>query len=194
MKLNLPKINWEKVGAYTVGGLLGGGLSAVAWHLMEKHGVNPGMIFKKKVVQGNITYYDPEKDPNVADLIGDVEEEDDPDDEFEEEDESDGINEAHVNSANGGTDDEDYIYQIDRETWYRSEEDEDYTHAEMKYWIDSQEVTDENDILIPKPWLLIGGQNYDALADPESDREMFVRNEKERTDYLVVRTDGSLDG
>ena len=203
MVIKFPKINWEKVGAYTFGGLLGTGLSALAWHLMEKHGIDPGRIFKKKVVQGNITYYDPENDPNLADMIGDIESLDvllgDDDD-----DDSDGINEAYVeeagedtdgnDSSDGSTDKENRIYQIDRETWYHSEDDEDYKHAEMKYYIDDQQVSDETGKLIPKPWLLIGGDNYDALADENSDREMFVRNEGLETDFVIVRTDGSYDG
>lgn len=203
MAIKFPKINWEKVGAYTFGGLLGTGLSALAWHLMEKHGIDPGRIFKKKVVQGNITYYDPENDPNLADMIGDIESLDvllgDDDD-----DESDGINEGYAeedvedseggDGGNGSTDKENRIYQIDRETWYHSEDDEDYKHAEMKYYIDDQQVSDETGKLIPKPWLLIGEDNYDALTDENSDREMFVRNEGLETDFVIVRTDGSYDG
>ena len=73
MGFKFPKINWEKVGAYTVGGLLGTGLSALGWHMMEKRGMDPGNIFKKKVVQGNISYYDPDNDPNLADLDDDIE-------------------------------------------------------------------------------------------------------------------------
>ena len=193
MKIAMPKVNWEKVGAYTVGGLLGAGLSALGWHLMEKHGMDPGRLFKKKVVQGNITYYDPEKDPNLADLIGEVEELDVlTDDEYGD---SDGINEGYSESdSDSDGADEESIYQIDRETWYHSEDDEDYKHAEMKYWIDDQQMSDENDKLIPKPWLLIGAANYDALTDENADREMFVRNEKLETDFLVVRTDGSFEG
>lgn len=192
--IKFPKVNWEKVGAYAFGGLLGGGLSALAWHVMEKHGIDPGMIFKKKVVRGNITYYDPEKDPNLADLMSDVEEMDISD----EEDEGDGINEEYSEEEDAGDSEEaepeePRIYQIDRETWYRSEDDEDYKHAEMKYWIDDQQCSDENGVRIPKPWLLIGGDNYDALADENSDREMFVRNEELETDYCITRTDGSFD-
>ena len=193
--IKFPKVNWEKVGAYAFGGLLGGGLSALAWHVMEKHGIDPGMIFKKKVVRGNITYYDPEKDPNLADLMGDIEEMDISD----EEDEGDGINEEYseeeeeVDISRGPEPEDPRIYQIDRETWYRSEDDEDYKHAEMKYWIDDQQCSDENGVRIPKPWLLIGGDNYDALADENSDREMFVRNEELETDYCITRTDGSFD-
>lgn len=192
--IKFPKVNWEKVGAYAFGGLLGGGLSALAWHVMEKHGIDPGMIFKKKVVRGNITYYDPEKDPNLADLMSDVEEIDISD----EEDDGDGINEEYSEEEDTGDSEEaepedPRIYQIDRETWYRSEDDEDYKHAEMKYWIDDQQCSDENGVRIPKPWLLIGGDNYDALADENSDREMFVRNEELETDYCITRTDGSFD-
>lgn len=197
--IKLPKINWEKVGAYAFGGLLGGGLSALAWHLMEKHGIDPGMIFKKKVVHGNITYYDPEKDPNLADLTSEIEEldvlqEDDEDEEYD----GDGINDSYGEEAEEEIDisrgpETPRIYQIDRETWYRSEDDEGYKHAEMKYWIDDQQCSDENGVVIPKPWLLIGTDNYDALSDENSDREMFVRNEELETDYLVVRTDGSFD-
>lgn len=188
MKIPKISINWEKVGAYTLGGLLGGGLSALAWHTMEKHGVNPGKIFKKKVVQGNITYYDPAKDPNVADLMGEVE-----NDIFDEDGDEEGYDGG--DGDDGGTDgiNEPKIYQIDRETWYRSEDVEDYKHAEMKYWIDDQQVSDENGELIPKPWLLIGNENYDALADENAEREMFVRNEGQETDYCITRTEGSFD-
>ena len=202
MAIKFPKINWEKVGAYTFGGLLGAGLSALGWHVMEKRGIDPGKIFKKKVVQGNISYYDPEKDPNLDDMIGDIESLDvllgDDDDD------SDGINEGYVeevvedsdgnDGSDGSTDKENRIYQIDRETWYHSEDDEDYKHAEMKYYIDDQQISDEEGKLIRKPWLLIGGDNYDALADENSDREMFVRNEGLETDFVIVRTDGSYDG
>lgn len=190
MAIKFPKVNWEKVGAYAFGGLLGGGLSALAWHVMEKHGVNPGMIFKKKVVQGNITYYDPEKDPNVAGMLDDLEE--------EELDEGDGINEDYVEDEEDPVDENEEeekpgIYQIDAETWYRSEDDEGYKHAEMKYWIENQQITDENDKFIPKPWLLIGAENYDLLADENSDREMFVRNEGLETDFCITRTEGSFE-
>lgn len=199
--IKFPKVNWEKVGAYAVGGLLGGGLSALGWHMMEKRGIDPGRIFRKKVVEGNITYYDPEKDPNLKDLMGEVEELDVLDDY-----EGDGINESYEfdsdsgdgvtdsdgsDSGNGRTDEG--IYQIDRETWYHSEDDENYAHAEMKYWIDDQQISDEDDKLIPKPWTLIGAENYDLLSDENADREMFVRNEGLMTDYLIVRTDGSFD-
>lgn len=193
--IKFPKVNWEKVGAYTFGGLLGAGLSALGWHMMEKRGMEPGHLFRKKVVQGNITYYDPDNDPTLDDL--DIFNE-------EEEDEGDGINDSYgeeedpdgddgVEDTDSGTEGHG-IYQIDRETWYHSEDDEDYKHAEMKYWIDDQQVSDENDKLIPKPWLLIGNENYDALADENSDREMFVRNEELETDFLIVRTDGSFEG
>ena len=194
--IKFPKINWEKVGAYTLGGLLGGGLSAFAWHMMEKRGMDPGGVFRKKVVQGNITYYDPEKDPNLKDLQDEIdnldvlqgaEDEDDYD--------GDGINEGYSEEEVQGmlTKEPPKIYQIDRETWYRSEDDEDYKHAEMKYWIEDQQCSDENGILIPKPWLLIGEDNYDELTDENADREMFVRNEELETDYLIVRTDGSYE-
>lgn len=190
MKFPKIRINWEKVGAYTLGGLLGGGLSALAWHTMEKRGMNPGSLFRKKVVSGNITYYDPEKDPNVADLMGDdvldMLDDDLGVDDLEEMEESDGINEPEPENNPR-------IYQIDRETWYRSEDVEDYKHAEMKYWIDNQQISDENDILIPKPWLLIGNENYDELADENCEREMFVRNEEQETDYCITRTEGSLE-
>lgn len=198
--IKFPKVNWEKVGAYAFGGLLGGGLSALAWHLMEKHGIDPGMIFKKKVVRGNITYYDPEKDPNLEDLVSEVEELDVLQGDDEEEDyDGDGINDSYGTEedgkAGGGSAEskEPKIYQIDRETWYHSEDDEDYVHAEMKYYIDDQQVSDENGVLIPKPWLLIGGDNYDALSDENSEREMFVRNEGNGTDYCITRMDGSFD-
>lgn len=207
MAIKFPKINWEKVGAYTFGGLLGAGLSALGWHVMEKRGMDPGKIFKKKVVQGNISYYDPDNDPNLDDMIGDIESLDvllgDDDD-----DDSDGINEGYADEDgmkesegdedgdgdDDGTDKENRIYQIDRETWYHSEDDEDYKHAEMKYYIDDQQISDEEGKLIRKPWLLIGGDNYDALADENSDREMFVRNEGLETDFVIVRTDGSYEG
>lgn len=187
------RINWEKVGAYSFGGLLGAGLSALGWHMLEKHGTDPGMFFRKKIVHGNISYYDPEKDPELADLAGEPEEEDIPDDEEDEDedygdDETDGGT-APVQAEESNT----VIYRIDAETWYRSEDDEDYRHAEMKYWIDDQQVTDENGVIIPKPWLLIGGDNYDALADENGEREMFVRNEEEETDYCITRMEGSVE-
>lgn len=199
--IKFPKVNWEKVGAYVVGGLLGGGLSALGWHMMEKRGIDPGRIFRKKVVEGNITYYDPDKDPNLKDLMGEVEELDVLADD---EDEGDGINESYEFDSGDGLNDSDDggghdgrtdegIYQIDRETWYHSEDDENYAHAEMKYWIDDQQISDEDDKLIPKPWTLIGAENYDLLSDENADREMFVRNEGLMTDYLIVRTDGSFD-
>jgi len=197
MTFKFPKINWEKVGAYAFGGLLGGGLSALAWHAMEKHGIDPGMAFKKKVVKGNITYYDPDKDPNLADLVSEVEEldilnEEDSEGEFEETDDGDGINDSYV-QVSSGTNAEPKIYKIDAETWYRSEDEDGYSHAEMKYWIDDQQVSDERGILIPKPWLLIGNENYDALSDENCDTETFVRNEELQTDYCITRTEGSLD-
>lgn len=197
MKFTLPKVNWEKVGAYAFGGLLGGGLSALAWHAMEKHGIDPGMAFKKKVVKGNITYYDPDKDPNLADLVSEVEELDILNEEDSEGD-GDGINASYEEDPEEDVDisrgpETPRIYQIDRDTWYHSEDDEDYNHAEMKYWIDDQQCSDERGVLIPKPWLLIGTDNYDALSDENADREMFVRNEELETDYLVVRMDGSYD-
>lgn len=192
MVIKFPKVNWEKVGAYTLGGLLGGGLSALAWHMMEKRGINPGLIFKKKVIQGNVTYYDPEKDPNVKDLLEDVEEMDISD----EEDDGDGINEDYVDEDPEEATEEAQapkISQIEPETWYRSEEDEDYKHAQIKYWIDDQQCSDENNKLIPKPWLLIGGDNYDALSDEDAPTEMFIRNEELETDFLVTRVEGSFD-
>ena len=195
--IKFPKVNWEKVGAYAFGGLLGGGLSALAWHMMEKHGIDPGMIFKKKIARGNISYYDPEKDPNLADLVSEVEEldvlQEDEDEDEEYDDAGDGINDNYISEEQNSEPDP-WIYQIDRETWYRSEDVEDYKHAEMKYWIDDQQVSDENDSLIPKPWVLIGTDNYDALSDENADREMFVRNEELGTDFLIVRTDGSFEG
>lgn len=195
--IKFPKVNWEKVGAYAFGGLLGGGLSALAWHMMEKHGIDPGMIFKKKIASGNISYYDPEKDPNLADLVSEVEEldvlQEDEDEDEEYDDAGDGINDNYISEEQNSEPDP-RIYQIDRETWYRSEDVEDYKHAEMKYWIDDQQVSDENDSLILKPWVLIGTDNYDALGDENADREMFVRNEELGTDFLIVRTDGSFEG
>lgn len=183
------RINWEKAGAYAFGGLLGGGLSALAWHLAEKNGFDPGMIFRKKVLRGNVSYYDPEKDPAVAEMMSEVDEEDEDDDEFESDEEE------VEDGEDGGTDgiNEPRIYQIDRETWYRSEDDEGYKHAEMKYWIDDQQVSDEMDVKIPKPWLLIGDSNYDALSDENAEREMFVRNEELETDYCITRTEGSYE-
>lgn len=183
MAIRLPKINWEKVGAYTLGGLLGGGLSALAWHMMEKRGIDPAGVFRRRIVNGNKSYYDPEKDPNLADMMDGQNEDDPEDDEEEAVDEgsdSDGINEPR-------------IYQIDREIWYRSEDEDGYKHAEMKYWIDDQRISDEYDKLIPKPWVLIGGDNYDMLSDENSDREMFVRNEELETDYCITRMDGGYE-
>lgn len=182
MRLKM-KFNFGKAAAYGAGAMVGGGLTWLGWRWLEGRGIDPMHMFKKKVEEGNRIYYDPAKDPDldIDDLVpdeidSDAEEDDSEDDE---DDEVDGDAQAP--------------YQIDGETWYHSEEDENMRHSRLIYYILDQQILDENNELVQEPWKLIGIDNYEELTETDPASEMFVRNEESGTDYVITKEEGSSD-
>lgn len=194
MRLKM-KFNFGKAAAYGAGAMVGGGLTWLGWRWLEGRGIDPMHMFKKKVEEGNRIYYDPTKDPDldIDDLVPDEIDSDsdgsDDDSEDEDEDEEvDGDTQApYVNVKSKAP------YQIDGETWYHSEEDENMRHSRLTYYILDQQILDENNELVQEPWKLIGIDNYEELTETDPASEMFVRNEESGTDYVITKEEGSSD-
>lgn len=193
MKLKLPKINFGKAAAYGAGAMVGGGLTWLGWRWLEGRGIDPLHMFRKKVEEGNRIYYDPSKDPYLEETdfptetpqIDDI-------DEDEEEEEEDDPDEPPARTARVIKQSEP-PYQIDGMTWERSEEDEGFAHGRLTYYIQDEQIVDENNELVLDPWKKIGLDNYDELKTMDESGEMFVRDELNNIDYAIVIEEGVVN-
>lgn len=190
--MKLPKVDFRKAAAYGAGAMVGGGLTWLGWRWLEGRGIDPLHMFKKKVEEGNRIYYDPTKDPYLNEMEFPTEEpkiDDIDEDEDEEEDDPD---EPPARTARVIKKSEP-PYQIDGMTWERSEEDEGFAHGMLTYYIQDEQVVDENRELVQDPWKTIGLDNYEELKTMEEGREMFVRDELNNIDYAIVIEEGAVN-
>lgn len=186
------KFNWTKIGSYFLGALIGGGLTALGWKLIEGGG-NPFRFRKvmEKQKEMTKTYYNPETDPDLD--IDDVEIDPDIAAEIEgkDEDEEDDDPEPEIPLTHAPPKRE--PYKIDSETWYHSEEYEGRKHGRLTYYTEDGFVADENDELVTEPWKILGITIYEELSDPNGDFEIYVRNDDNGYDYAVSKEEGSFN-
>ena len=185
------KVSLEKIAAYGAGAMVGGGLTWLGWRWLEKRGINPMDIFKKKATEGNRVYFD----RNAADAEFDIDNVDNDleiegDEEEEEDDEEDDQPVVPV-KINREPQKPKPPYLIDYEEFENSE-DEGFAHGWMKYYVEDRQITDENGELVEKPWKIIGTDNFDMLSDPNGDLEIYVRNESVGRDYAISKEEGGL--
>ena len=188
------KIRLGKAAAYGAGAMVGGGLTWLGWRWLEGRGIDPLHLFRKKVEDGHRIYYDPAKDPYLEDTdfptetprIDDIDEEDEDEDEDDDPDEPPARTVRVIKQSEPP-------YEIDGMTWENSEEDEGFAHGRLTYYIQDEQIVDENRELVLDPWKKIGIGNYERLSTMEDGDEMFVRDEINNIDYAIVVEEGAVD-
>lgn len=194
--MRIPKVNWEKVGAYGIGGIFGMAMTWVGWKILEKNGKEPAKLFRKKTAElmdSPKIYYDPNMD-EMHDKDAFAEEENDvPDLDMDyidveiDEDNTEGSYVVPIRTPKRSP------YQIDADTWYHSEENDGVEHGRLVYYTEDKKVADENLELVPEPWRLIGVDNYHMLSDPGCDAEIYIRNEELNMDYVIEKEEGAFE-
>ena len=194
MKLTVNKRALGKIAAYGTGAMVGGGLTWLGWRWLEKRGIDPIGFIRKKAVEGDREYYDPANDPDLDidalvpgeiddGMIGMEDGDGRTDEDEDEEDEPPVV--RHVTSREP--------YMIDAETCFHSEE-EGYRHEFLKFYTLDGQTTDSNGEILPEePWKVIGISNYEYLAGDDSESEIYVRDEANKTDYVISKEEGCLN-
>ena len=182
-----PKIDLGQVAGIAAGAMVGGGLTWLGWRWLEKRGIDPLHFMKDKVEEGNRMYLDDmEFDQLIPDEIDGVEGIDADEDEDEDEEDEEPPEPRRIKRSEP--------YKIDEETYYHSEEDEDYQHDALTYYAGDGQITDRNKEILPEePWKIIGVKAYEELEGMQIGEEIYVRNEATRTDYVISKEEGYLN-